>query len=638
MQVSYRKADLKKWVSIISDPGEAVPETQDLNSLTLRDDLILPLAEYLFEDVRRYGIEAVPPFRVSNQFSNITQKERKVWLGFISKIPEKLKSLHLSIRPKTEYFRTCIITDDEISRLSISDYRIYSLRKEKSQRTGAHFRENEIHFYREMNYLLPYQLRKIGYEIINLEEESVIDNLLTKKLARAIHSRYRQELRKQNPEAQNDYAVDFDDLPEEIRFSNLDNAFHIPTKLLAIGYKIKPVEKGYKPFTLHLNYNEIETMARIEHLRWSWDKRLNGWVYGNVRDNNKKTHPGLISYDQLPETEKEKDREMVRLIPALLQDIRYVAIPVRRGVKKRLSYAIKPQSSIHKLLEEIRTLNDEVSKVSFSYPEINEKVSMINRKITETITEVQGNYDYAYHIQQTFLPDDLFIRECFTDSFVLFRPKDIVSGDFYFFSRIKNLLIFAAADCTGHGIPGALLSTLGYGITDQAVNEKALTRPEEILYHLFSKVHRYLRKEETGLGLSDDMDIALCTYDVNTRSLSYAGVGNPLYLIRKGELTELEPQNSIDGCVDKGKCQFISQTIQLMEGDSIYLFSDGYADQFGGMNHKKYQSGRFKKLLLSIQDSPMPEQSEILYQEIEKWKEEKEEDQTDDILVIGIRI
>jgi serine phosphatase RsbU (regulator of sigma subunit) len=638
MQVLYKKTDLRKWGSIISDPGESLSKTRELDFQTLKSKLIFPLAESLYEDIRRSGIKVFYPFIIINEFGSLSEQDQKIWIRFISRIPEKFRSLNLTIRLRTDFFRTCIITDEEISKLALTDRRNYSHEKDKIQSTKASDQENEIDFYRELNYLIPCQLKKAGYEIVRPAEDHAIDNILIKKLARAIHSRYRQETRKNNPGGNIEYAVDFDDLPEEIRYSNLDNASHISTKLLAIGYRIRPVEKGFKPVTLHLNSNEIETMAQIEHLRWSWDKRLNGWVQGSIRDNTKKTHPGLVPYSQLPDTEKEKDRELVKLIPALLQDIGYVAVPVLPDKSKKLSYAIKPQSSIHKLLEEIRTLNDEVRKVSFSFPEIDGKVTLINRKIRETITEVQGNYDYAYHIQQTFLPDDLFVRECFPDSFVLFRPKDIVSGDFYFFSRKKNLLIFAAADCTGHGIPGALLSTLGYGITDQAVNEKEITRPEEVLHHLYSKVHRYLRKEEVGLGLSDDMDITLCTYDSLTGKLKYAGVGNPVYLIRKGELKELEAKNSIDGCSDEKQCNFISEEIQLITGDTIYLFSDGYADQFGGMSHKKYQSSRFRNLLLSIQDHAMPEQKDILYEEVENWREQNDEDQTDDILVIGIRI
>ena len=144
-------------------------------------------------------------------------------------------------------------------------------------------------------------------------------------------------------------------------------------------------------------------------------------------------------------------------------------------------------------------------------------ISIRNKKIEEAISEVEGSYNYAQHIQETFLPDDLYVRECFPDSFILFKPKDIVSGDFYFFSKRDDLIIFAAADCTGHGIPGALLSTLGYGILDQAVNEIKLTDPSYILHHLYSKYTGYLRNDSEGTGISDDMDIVLCILDTRSK-------------------------------------------------------------------------------------------------------------------------
>ena len=434
------------------------------------------------------------------------------------------------------------------------------------------------------------------------------------------------------------YVIDFDDLQDEIKYSNIDNAVHIPTKLLSIGYKIRKVKKGFKPFALHLNQEEIETMARVEHIRWAWEKRLNGWSYGKVKDDIRKTHPSLIPYDQLSESEKQKDRELVKLIPAFLHDIDYEAYPVSPNRIKKLSYAIKPQSSIHRILDETRELNDQIKKLATLTPEIEEMVSIRNKKIEEAISEVEGSYNYAQHIQETFLPDDLFVRECFTDSFVLFIPKDIVSGDFYFFSQQKHMIIFAAVDCTGHGIPGALLSTLGYGILDQAVNEIKLTDPSYILHHLYSKIHRFLRNDTEGTGISDDMDIVLCTLDIRSNTLIYAGVKNSLYRITNGELIEYQAQNSTDDNCEGGDCQFISTKIQLNSFDTIYLSSDGYSDQFGGKRHKKYQTGRFKNYLLSLQECSMSEQSDRLYQEIEQWREENNEDQTDDILVIGIRI
>ena len=507
-------------------------------------------------------------------------------------------------------------------------------------------------YFRELNYLIPPQLKKIGFEIIRTDEISAIDAITIKKLARAIHSRYLQEIRKNtasddSPETvnqfypgdiQNLYSTDYESLSEDIKISNKDNAFHIPTKLLSIGYKMRRVRKGFKAPVLHLNPEEIETMARVEHIRWSWDKRLNGWIYGNVKDNNSKIHPGLIPFEELAEHEKEKDRELVRLIPALLHDIEYEAYPVNPDLIKNLSYSIKPHSSIHKLLNETRRLNEEMKEMAASVPEINDKIRIINRKIEESINEVQGSYNYARHIQKTFLPDDLYVRECFPDSFVLYKPKDIVGGDFYFFSHTDNQVVFAAADCTGHGIPGALLSTIGYGITDQAVNELKITAPDAILQHLFSKVHRFLRWDEDETGLSDDMDIVMCNLDIITNRLAYSSVRIPFYHVSKGEIREYFALTTATKNTETSNPEFTSEIIHLIRGDTIYLCSDGYADQFGGPLHKKYQRSRFKSFLLSIQSLTMPEQSDMLYEEIEKWREENDEDQTDDILVIGIRI
>jgi serine phosphatase RsbU (regulator of sigma subunit) len=407
---------------------------------------------------------------------------------------------------------------------------------------------------------------------------------------------------------------------------------------LSIGYKIRQVKKGFKAVPLHLTENEIETMAMVEHIRWSWDKRLNGWTYNNVKDETCKTHPGLIPYSDLPDSEKEKDRELVRLIPSLLLDIDFEAFPVDARRIRHLSYALKPQSIIHKILNETRELNDQIRSLVTLSPSIEEMVRIRNNKIEEAINEIKGSYDYAQHIQEAFLPDDLFVRECFPDSFILFKPKDIVSGDFYFFTRQEHLIIFAVADCTGHGIPGALLSIIGYGILDQAVNEVKLTDTSYILYYLYSKLHRFLRNDNREAGISDDMDIILCILDIRTNILRYAGVKNPLYRIADGNLIEYRPRYSPDEVNREGEFLNSSERIQLNPGDTIYLCSDGYIDQFGGKNHKKYLASRFKSLLLRANKYSMAEQSDFLYEELEQWRDENHEDQTDDILLIGIRI
>jgi serine phosphatase RsbU (regulator of sigma subunit) len=605
---------------------------------------INPIAESLYNDIKASG-SPIPFSDIFNKgFKNLTKAEKSFWYDYAAKIPDKFRTLNLFIRPYEDFCRTCIITDNEVAALAQMDHDILLFHKSYLGTI-----KDRKQFCIELNYLIPAGLKKIGYEVIRYEEVIEINTGMIKKLARAIHSRYLHEIRNQSRKANNyffynpgnagdQYISDFDDLPDEIKYSNIDNAVHIPTKLLSIGYKIRQVKKGFKPFALHLNEAEIETMARVEHIRWSWEKRLNGWKLGSNKNDIKRTHPSLIPYEQLSESEKEKDRELVKLIPAFLQDIDYEAFPVSPNRIKKLSYAIKPQSSIHKILNETGELNDQIRKLVTLTPAVEEMVRIRNKKIEEAISEVEGSYNYAQHIQETFLPDDLYIRECFPDSFVLFKPKDIVSGDFYFFSKRNHLVIFAAVDCTGHGIPGALLSTLGYGILDQAVNEIKLTDPSLVLYHLYSKIHRYLRNDSEEKGISDDMDIILCILDTRTNTLSYSAVKNPLYRITKGELIEYKSQNLGDDNSENGEGQFTSTEIQLNISDTIYLCSDGYSDQFGGKHHKRYQRKRLMNFLLNLQDCSMSEQSDRLYEELEQWREENNEDQTDDILVIGIRI
>jgi serine phosphatase RsbU (regulator of sigma subunit) len=639
----------------------------DRSHARLKDEAYLTnqIATGLYKDFHQLSDQVNDSKTLYKNYTELTKAEKSFWYNFAAEIPVKFKVLNLYIRPFKDFCRTCIITDEEISAFVRIDHEKYFSKKVKKGNSGTNIStiKNRIpslylqgliqdwnHFFMDLDYLIPVELKKIGYEVIRHVEAVEIDGLLVKKLARAVHSGYLQEIRNRknktdssilyDPEDSMDqYIADFDDLPEDIKNSNTDNASHIPTKLLSIGYKIRHVKEDFKPVALHLNLDEIETMSRVEHLRWCWEKRLNGWVYGSTRDNIRKTHPSLIPYDELNESEKEKDRQLVKLIPALLQDLKFEVCPVSPNRINKLSYAIKPQSSIHKILEETRELNNQIRKLVKLTPEVEEMVRIRNNKLEEAIIEVKESYNYAKHIQETFLPDNFYVRECFPESFVLFKPKDIISGDFYFFGKCGDLIIFAAADCTGHGIPGALLSTLGYGILDQAVNEIKLTDPSLILQHLYSKIHRFLRDDPEGAGMSDDMDIILSILDIRSNILTFSGVKNPLYQItKKGEMVVHQAQNTLAECIGDCKFLFISEEIQLSIGDTIYLSTDGYPDQFGGKRHKKYQTGRFKNFLLSITEYSMSEQSDKIYEEIEQWREENNEVQTDDILVIGIRI
>jgi serine phosphatase RsbU (regulator of sigma subunit) len=666
MPGNFTQKEILKWTEVIYNPDRELLEDITLNWKKYFEKFIDEIAEYLYKDIQRTKHLFTSPFTFNKEFGRLSDDEKSVWYNFASDIPKKLKSLSLYIRPFNDFCRTCLIPFADLEMMARVDYDCYC-RSQKPDKYVADLKgeadlslvsfqnlpDKNKRFYIELNHLMPIELKKIGYEIIRPEEAAETSEKIVRKLAKAIHSRYLQEMRKQKSEQKKSLFAfgffnpgvskgqdlsEFDDLPEDIKYSNLDNAYHIPTKLLSAGYKIRLVEKGFKSVALHLSTEEIETMARVEHIRWCWNKILNGWIYGKIKDDRKKTHPSIIPYEDLSESEKEKDRELVRLIPALLQDIDFEVCPVNPDHIKRLSYAIKPHSSVHRLLDKTREMNAEISELAQSSPAIKEKVRIINKKIEETISEVQGNYLYAHHIQKAFLPDDLYVRECFPDSFVLFRPKDIVSGDFYFLSKLDHKIIFAAGDCTGHGIPGALLSIVGYGILDQAVNELKMTDPSGILYHLYSKLHRFLRYDNESTGLSDDMDIALCALDIRTNTLIFSGVGIPLYVVTNKNLVEYRAMNSSETCFEDSRYQFASETIVLKNGDIIYLCSDGFADQFGGRDHKKYQSARFKNFLMSIQEYSMPVQSDRLFAEIEEWREENNEDQTDDMLVIGIRV
>ena len=654
------------WSEIIYNAGPG-KEREQLREITdYRELLTLPLARTLYDDIRKLNDRLNLSVSLNSDFGSLTHEQKSFWYDFADTIPMKFSGLGLFIRPFDDFCRTCIITDQEIATMVRADLVRYCplaapgtagyiVQQEAGHETRSFYGtvSDWNRFSLELNYLIPAQIKKCGFEIIRQEEAEEIKMPFILKLARAIHSKYLRELRTQKTNGHPDHyglftnipdgdghplTMEFDDLPDDIRYSNADNALHIPTKLLSVGYRIRLVRKGFKPFTLRLNSDEIETMSIVEHIRWSWDKRLNGWTYGDTRDDKARTHPGLRPYHELPEPEKEKDRELVRLIPSLLNDINFEAIPVDKRHIRHLPYILKPQSVIHKILNETRLLNDQIRELVSLSPSIEEMVNARNRKIEEAIREIEASYNYAQHIQETFLPDDLFIRECFPESFILFKPRDIVSGDFYFFSRRDNKVIFAVADCTGHGIPGALLSTLGYGILDQAVNEVRLTDPSSILSHLYSRIHRFLRGNAMNAGIADDMDLILCILDINTNILTYAGVRIPLYHISGDNLNEYRAGNNSAGSYTGEEGIFVSENIRMKPGDTIYLCSDGFIDQFGGRHHKRYQSGRFRLLLTNIRNLSMPEQGDILFEEIEKWRDENHEEQTDDILVIGIRI
>lgn len=278
-----------------------------------------------------------------------------------------------------------------------------------------------------------------------------------------------------------------------------------------------------------------------------------------------------------------------------------------------------------KLRRENQILEKKVRERTATIVAQKEELAQKNKDITDSIT-------YAKRIQDAILPPEV----PFQDTFILFKPKDIVSGDFYWLLEKDDKEFIAAVDCTGHGVPGAFMSIIGHNMLNKIVKEYHIETPAEILQHLDEEVSKTLHQRGEEVTVRDGMDMSLISYDRQRKVLEYAGAYNPILLIRDGELNETKGNRFAIGRSEAGHEKiFTNHEIRVKNGDSVYMFSDGYADQFGGEMGKKFKTAPFKELLLNLQEKSMEEQRSILDSTIEAWRGNIE--QIDDILVIGRR-
>lgn len=261
---------------------------------------------------------------------------------------------------------------------------------------------------------------------------------------------------------------------------------------------------------------------------------------------------------------------------------------------------------------------------------------------TEELLEgVRASIRYAKKLQESILPSSRYINTHLPEQFIFFKPKDIVSGDFYFIKEQAGKVVFAAVDCTGHGVPGAFMSLVGHNALNRAVNENPDLNPAAILKDLSRLSAKALNRTTDATNNRDGMDLALCVYDRKGGTVEYAGAFNPLYICRKGELIVRKPDKIAIGDLERAADPYTKHTLELEDEDMIYIFSDGYVDQFGGPKGRKFMFGPFRAMLKNISAMSVKEQHKHVTKTLDKWMKDGPEDrsreQIDDILIIGVR-
>ena len=298
-------------------------------------------------------------------------------------------------------------------------------------------------------------------------------------------------------------------------------------------------------------------------------------------------------------------------------------------LKHKTNIALTEQKQeIEEKNEELLQLNEEIVSQKTEISIQKEDIEKKNRNLTASI-------HYAQRIQNAFLPRPEVLSSYFPQSFILFKPRDIVSGDFYWIKQIRNFVFIAAADCTGHGVPGAFMSMLGTALLNEIVRNEQVKSAAEILDQLRDLVKSSLQQTGQRGETQDGMDISLCVFDLDNSTIQFAGANSPLYLVRDAQLVEYGADKMPIGIHPKDDRLFCNHEIQMKKNDIVYVFSDGYHSQVGGLRNEKFKTKRLKDTLLQIGNRSMDDQKKILEQTLQDWKGDKK--QIDDILLLGIR-
>ncbi len=271
------------------------------------------------------------------------------------------------------------------------------------------------------------------------------------------------------------------------------------------------------------------------------------------------------------------------------------------------------------------TIKEEMFKeISFK----NMQMEQQKKKIIQSIT-------YAEKIQNSVLPRQSFLNRFFEESFVIYKPRDIVSGDFYWFSDVDNCVVVVCADCTGHGVPGGLMSMLGVSHLNEIVNHQKIIEPAEILESLRKKIKESLHQTGNRDEQKDGLDMSVCVFNPQSCQVKFAGANNAVFLVHNGQLEEFKPTRNPIGVHSK-EVSFTQETISVEKWDQVFMFTDGYVDQFGGEKNRQFSKTGLKNKIMQYCNMPMNEQKTRLEADLSDWM--KDHDQLDDITLIGIRV
>lgn len=366
--------------------------------------------------------------------------------------------------------------------------------------------------------------------------------------------------------------------------------------------------------------------------------------------------PDLILLDiSMPEMNgyevcsKLKENENTKNIPVIFLTARTESESIVKGLQAGgEDYITKPFNSEEliarvKIHLELKDKREAIEKQAISLSEMNNQLIKLNSnlKVQKNTIYLKNKYltdsiNYAQIIQNSLLSSIEKLKSFFTDSFIYYNPKDIISGDFYFFEKVENKIIIIVSDCTGHGVPGALLTMLGITLLKQMIVYEKIREPTEILKRLDNEVVNMLTNTESKEKTGDGMDMAVCSIDIAKQELIYSGCKMPLYLIRNKNLIKYKGSvHSIGGIYDIDNKEIYKQVIALENNDIIYLCSDGYESQFGGEQNKKFSRKQFRRLLAENHESDMQEQKSTLHNTLIEWMGSSE--QVDDILVLGFK-